>query len=72
MVFDELKDAAKSVAGKAGDLGEVKDDVVLLYDEAQEIMREITELQQLAMSLLMRQGKMLAAINRLREFAGLD
>jgi hypothetical protein len=72
MVLDELKKAATTVAGKAGDLGEVKDDVILLKDEAQEIMREITELQKIAMSLLLRQGKMIASINRLKEFVGLD
>ena len=71
-MLDDLKKAAKGVAGKAGDLGEVKNDVILLRDEATEIMREIGELQKLAMSLMMRQSKMIAAISRLKDFVGLD
>ena len=71
-MLDDLKKVAKGVAGKAGDLGDVKKDVILLRDEATEIMREIGELQKLAMSLLMRQSKMIAAIGRLKDFVGLD
>ena len=65
-------DILNTLKNKAGDLGEVKKDVVLLRDEAKEIMREIQELQKLATSLLMRQAKVLAAIGRLKDFVGLD
>jgi hypothetical protein len=67
-----LDNIIKKVTDKAGDLGEVKNDVILLRDEAQEIMREIGELQKLAMSLLMRQAKIIGAIGRLKDFVGLD
>lgn len=65
-------DILNTLKNKAGDLGEVKNDVVLLRDEAKEIMREVQELQKLANSLLMRQAKCLAAIGRLKDFVGLD
>ena len=42
MLGDLMKKAA-GLAGKAGDLGEVKDDVLLLRDEAKQIMAEIEE-----------------------------
>ena len=65
-------DILKTITGKAGDLGQVKDDVIFLRDEAKEIMREIGELQALAMSLMMRQAKCVAAVKRLKDFVGLD
>lgn len=65
-------DIIKKVADKAGDLGHVKDDVILLRDEAEAIMKEIGELQKLAMSLLMRQAKIIGAIGRLKAVVGLD
>ena len=65
-------DILNTLKGKASDLGEVKKDVVLLKDEAKEIMREIQELQKLATSLLMRQAKVMGAIGRLKDFVGLD
>lgn len=65
-------DILKKVAGKAGDLGTVKDDILLLKDEADEIMKEIAELQRIAMALMARQVKIAAAIHRLKEFASID
>lgn len=63
-------DIIKKVA--SADLGQVKDDVVLLRDEAELIMKDIAELQKLAMSLLMRQAKIMGAIGRLKAVVGLD
>lgn len=65
-------DILNTLKGKASDLGEVKKDVVMLRDEAKEIMREIQELQKLSTSLLMRQAKVMGAIGRLKDFVGLD
>ncbi len=65
-------DILKTIKNKASDLGEVKDDVLLLKNEANEIMREIAELQKLANSLLLRQAKVMGAIGRLKDFAGID
>ena len=65
-------DILKTIKDKASDLGEVKDDVLLLKNEANEIMREIAELQKIANSLLMRQAKVMGAIGRLKDFVGLD
>ena len=71
-MFDEIVDAAKGIAGKAGSLGEVKDDVILLKDEAQAIMQEIEELQRIAASLMDRQARVIDAIGRLKDFVDLD
>jgi Mg2+ and Co2+ transporter CorA len=68
-MFDNI---IKKVTDKAGDLSEVKDDIILLRDEAQEVMREIGELQKLAMSLLMRQAKIIGALGRLKALVGID
>ncbi|KAB2892644.1 MAG: hypothetical protein F9K40_18035 [Kofleriaceae bacterium] len=65
-------DILKTIKNKASDLGEVKDDVLLLKNEANEIMREIAELQKIANSLLIRQAKVMGAIGRLKDFVGLD
>jgi hypothetical protein len=46
--------------------------MILLRDEAAEVMREIGELQKLAMSLLMRQVKIMGAIGRLKGVVGID
>ena len=67
-----FSDLVKTVAGKVGDIGDVKDDVLLLKDEAQEIMQEIEELQKLAVSLLERQVRVMESLGRLKNFAGLD
>ena len=45
---------------------------MLLRDEAKEIMKELAQLQALAMSLLTRQAKIMSAIGRLKDFVGLD
>lgn len=71
-VYRRGMDILNQLKGKAADLGEVKDDVVLLKNEAKEIMREIQELQKIANSLLMRQAKVMSAIGRLKDFVGLD
>lgn len=65
-------DILKTIKNKASDLGEVKDDVLLLKNEANEIMREIAELQKIANSLLIRQAKVMGAIGRLKDFVGID
>jgi hypothetical protein len=51
---------------KASGLGGIKDDVVLLKDEAVAIMKEIEELQKIAVSLMARQKKVMEAIGRLK------
>jgi hypothetical protein len=71
-ILKTIGDKAGDLVDKAGDLGKVKSDVILLRDEAKEIMREITELQKIANSLLMRQAKVMAAIGRLKELASID
>ena len=71
-ILKTIGDKAGDLLDKTGDLGKVKNDVILLRDEAKEIMREITELQKIANSLLMRQAKVMAAIGRLKEFASID
>jgi hypothetical protein len=71
-ILKTLGDKAGDLVDKAGDLGQVKKDVVLLRDEAKDIMKEIQELQKIANSLLMRQAKVMAAIGRLKEFANID
>jgi hypothetical protein len=65
MIGDALN-KAKGLAGKTGDLGKAKDDVVLLKNEAVEIMKEIEELQKIAASLMQRQKKVMDAIGRLK------
>ena len=65
-------DILGTLKDKVGDLGKAKDDVILLRDEAKEIMREIGELQKLANSLLMRQAKVMGAIGRLKDLVDLD
>lgn len=54
---------------KAKGLGDIKDDVVLLKNEAVEIMKEIEELQKIAASLMQRQKKVMEAIGRVKGFA---
>lgn len=71
-ILKTIGDKAGDLLDKTGDLGKVKNDVILLRDEAKEIMREITELQKIANSLLMRQAKVMAAIGRLKELASID
>lgn len=68
MIGDAIN-KAKGLAGKAGDLGKLKDDVVLLKNEAVDIMKEIEELQKLAASLLQRQKKVMEAIGRIKGIA---
>jgi hypothetical protein len=68
MIGDALS-KAKALAGKAGDVGKIKDDVVLLKNEAVEIMKEIEELQKIAASLMQRQKKVMDAIGRIKGVA---
>jgi hypothetical protein len=65
-------DILGTIKDKVGGIGKAKDDVILLRDEAKEIMREIGELQKLANSLLMRQAKVMGAIGRLKDLVDLD
>ncbi len=68
MDLDDLMETG----GGFGAIGEAKDDVVLLWNEAQEINREIKEVKVLAASLLERQQKVMDAIGRLKGIVGLD
>jgi len=66
MDLDDLMESG----GGFGALGEAKEDVVLLKDEAVEITREIKELQRLAASLMERQERVVGAIGRLKDLVG--
>jgi hypothetical protein len=64
-----IGDALKKAKNLAGNAGELKDDVVLLKNEAVEIMKEIEELQKIAASLMARQKKVMEAIGRIKDVA---
>jgi len=66
--MDDL-DGLMEVGGFSS-LGQAKDDVILLKDEAIEIKKEIEEVQRLAASLMDRQKRVMEAIGRLRDIAG--
>lgn len=66
--MDDL-DGLMEVGGLSS-LGQAKDDVILLKDEAIEIKKEIEEVQRLAASLMDRQKRVMEAIGRLRDIAG--
>jgi prefoldin subunit 5 len=64
-----IGDMMKKAAGLAGSAGNIKEDVVLLKDEAVAIMKEIEELQKIAASLMQRQKKVMDAIGRIKNVA---
>jgi hypothetical protein len=70
-MFDDIAGEVGDLAESAGGIGGIKDDVVLLWDEAQEIKKEIDELQRIAASLLDRQVRVMEAIGRLKGVANI-
>lgn len=64
-----IGDMLEKAQGMAGNAGGLKDDVVLLKNEAVEIMKEIEQLQQIAASLMERQKKVMDAIGRIKGVA---
>lgn len=71
-MFDDLMEEGGGLMDRAQGLSEVKDDVILLKDEAGEIMREIEEVKKLAISLMERQQRVIEAIGRLKGTVGID
>ena len=58
-----------SILDKAKGLGDMKNDLVSLKDEAVAIHKELEELQKLAASLMQRQKKVMDTIGRLKSVA---